>query len=433
MSNYVYKRGDIFYYRRRVPEYVQPYDTRTFVKISLSTRDRKEATRKAAIYNDYIEDYWRGLIKSDSRGNNNDAKYRATVKLAKAHGFAYKSVAEIVKSPIEDIVDRIGTASKAIDNSQVVSSVLGGTDKPQILLSECIEQYWSLSADRLTNKSDDQIRKWKNPRIATMNTFIEVIGDKPLSEVSRRDILQFRQWWMDRVKSEEVVASTVNKNIMYTRDLLQVVGMNYEVDTDFDILFSKVRLKETDQSRPPFEAEYVKNTLLSSGKLEGLNPEARLLIYAMADTGARESELIGLEAEDIIIYEDIPYIWIRPRKNKALKTPTSERKIPLVGASLYAFKQLSQGFNHYRNADTVSTTINKYLRENDLKPTQKHSLYSLRHTFKDRLRDAGAPEEVIDELMGHRKSGPKYGRGHMLETKYKWMQKIAFDVGDILR
>ncbi|MEW8332977.1 MAG: hypothetical protein AB2692_18730, partial [Candidatus Thiodiazotropha sp.] len=58
--------------------------------------------------------------------------------------------------------------------------------------------------------------------------------------------------------------------------------------------------------------------------------------------------------------------------------------------------------------------------------TPKHTLYSLRHTFKDRLRDAQAPEEIIDELMGHKKSGPKYGRGHILERKYEWMEKIAF-------
>ena len=232
---------------------------------------------------------------------------------------------------------------------------------------------------------------------------------------------------MERISNKEVVAATVNKTIRFTRDILVIVGMNYEIDTDFELLFAKIRLKETEQSRPPFEASYVQSTLLSPESLKGLNAEARLLIYAMADTGARESELIGLRQEDIFLDDDIPYIWIRPRNQKALKTLTSERKIPLVGASLYAFSQLPQGFSHYRNADTASTAINKYLRENDLKPTPKHSLYSLRHTFKDRLRDAQAPEEVIDELMGHKKSGPKYGRGHILETKYEWMQKIAFN------
>ena len=58
------------------------------------------------------------------------------------------------------------------------------------------------------------------------------------------------------------------------------------------------------------------------------------------------------------------------------------------------------------------------MREHNLKPTPNHSLYSLRHTFKDRLRDAQAPEEIIDELMGQKKSGPKY----------EWMKKIAFEI-----
>ncbi len=427
MSNYIFKRGEIYYYRRRVPEYVMPYETKTIVKISLGTRDEKEAMRKAAIYNDYIEDYWRSLIKADGSADP-DSRYRATVKLAKAHGFAYKSVAEIAKAPLEDVVQRVSAAHKSIEKPDIIESVLGGAESPQVLLSECIEKYWPICADRLTNKSDDQIRKWKNPRIAAMNTFAEVVGDRPLSEVTRRDILIYRQWWMERVKSGDVVASTVNKNIMYTRDVLGAVGVEYEVETDFELLFAKMRLKEVEQSRPPFEASYVQNTFLSSNSLDGLNAEARLLIFAMADTGARESELIGLRAEDIILENDIPYIWIRPQKNRALKTPTSERKIPLVGSSLLAFKELPNGFTHYRNADTASTTINKYFRENDLKPTPGHSLYSLRHTFKDRLRDAQAPEEIIDELMGHKKSGPKYGRGHILERKYEWLQKIAFKI-----
>ncbi len=427
MSNYVFKRGEIYYYRRRVPEYVMPYETKTVVKISLGTRDEKEAMRKAAIYNDYIEDYWRSLIKADGNADP-DSRYRATVKLAKAHGFAYKSVAEIAKSPLEDVVERVSAAHKSIEKPEIIASVLGGADKPQVLLSQCIEKYWPICSDRLTNKSVDQIRKWKNPRIAAINTFIDVVGDRPLSEITRRDILIYRQWWMERVKSGDVVASTVNKNIMYTRDVLGAVGMAYEIETDFELLFAKMRLKEVEQSRPPFEASYVQRVFLSSNSLDGLNHEARLLIFAMADTGARESELIGLHGEDIILENDIPYIWIRPRKNRALKTPTSERKIPLVGSSLFAFKELPDGFNHYRNADTASTTINKYLRENDLKPTPGHSLYSLRHTFKDRLRDAEAPEEIIDELMGHKKSGPKYGRGHILERKYEWMKKIAFKI-----
>ena len=403
MTDYIFKRGLNYYYRRRVPEDVSQYDDRVDIKISLRTKDPKEAARKAAIYNDYIEDYWRSLIKGSGKCDA-EAEYRTAIKLAKAHGFAYKNAIDVAKEPLEDIVERIQTATREIEHPETVSSVLGGTEQPKILLSECTDKFWPLCTDRLTNKSEDQIRKWRNPRIAMMKAFVSVIGNKALKDVTRTDILQYRQWWMERIEKGEVIASTVNKNMMLTRDVLQLVGMSYEIETDFELLFAKIRLKEVEQSRPPFEASYVQEVLLSSESLEGLNSEACLLIFAMADTGARESELIGLRKEDIFLHDPIPHIWIRAQKKRALKTLTSERKIPLVGASLFAFKQLPTGFTHYRNADTASTTINKYLRENNLKPTPSHSLYSLRHTFKDRLRDAETPEEIIDELMGHKKS-----------------------------
>lgn len=77
---------------------------------------------------------------------------------------------------------------------------------------------------------------------------------------------------------------------MYVKDMLQVVGIQYEVATDFDVLFSKIRLEEIEQSRPPFAASYVQDVLLSKHGLNGRNSEARLLVFAMADIGARESE-----------------------------------------------------------------------------------------------------------------------------------------------
>jgi integrase len=427
MASYITRRGTTYYYRRRVPEYLSSFEQKKFIKVSLGTKDEKEALRKAAIYNDYIENYWRGLIRDDGSADP-DIEYQKAIQLAKSHGFAYLNITDIAREPLEDIVKRLEAVTKKNKDPEIVASLLGGSEAPDIYLSACFEQYIHLCRDRTINKSEHQIRKWKTPRMASINHFITCLGDKLLKDVSRSNILEFRRWWLDRIESSDVTASTANKNMMQVKDILQVVSTNNEIDLDFDVLFAKVRFKVVEKSRPPFDVDYVQNVLLSSEVLKNLNDEARLLVFAMADTGARESELIGLTEDDIVLNEPIPYIWIRPRDNKALKTLTSERKIPLVGASLYAFQQLPNGFNHYRTADTASTTINKFLRENDLKPTPDHSLYSLRHTFKDRLRDAGAPEEIIDELMGHKKSGPKYGRGHMLDKKHDWLKKIAFTI-----
>ena len=285
MSNYVFLRGKHYYYRRRVPEFISDYDTRSVVKISLGTKDEKEAVRKAAIYNDYIEDYWRSLIKGAGKCDA-ESEYRTAVKLAKAHGFAYKNAVDVAKEPLEEIVNRLSVAGRGMESKDTVASILGGVQRPKFPLGDCLEQYWPLCADRLINKSDDQIRKWKNPRAAAMQSFVEVVGNKSLEEVERVDVLKFRTWWLGRIEKNEVVANTANKNLMFVKDILETVSISLEIDRDYDLIFSKTRLKEIGRSRPAFEASYVQDTLLNPMRLSGLNNEAKLLIYAMGRYGS---------------------------------------------------------------------------------------------------------------------------------------------------
>jgi len=426
MTDYLTKRNEIYYYMRRVPEHVAHIDTRKFVRATLKTKDRRDALRKAVIHNDFFEEYWRSLLINEAT-TDQTAEYLLAVKRAKLHSFAYRSIAEIAESPIERIAQRVNTAYEAIEEPETVQALLGGVEAPKLRLNECTSKYWDICTDRIGSKSAHQVRKWKNPRRAAFQQFMALLGEeKAIGSLSRSDALAFISFLRERIQKKEIASSTANKSLGYVRDILTEVGTEYEIDINFKQLFADLKFKEKVQSRLPFEARYVQETFISGDALTGLNHEARLLVMAMSDTGARESELIGLRPEDIFLNEEIPYIWIQSYEGNELKTPSSNRKIPLVGASLYAFRNLTRGFIHYQNADTASSTINKYLRENDLKPSARHTLYSLRHTFKDRLRDIGAPEEVIDELMGHKKSGPKYGRGHLIEKKYQWLNEIAF-------
>lgn len=425
-KNYI-RRGKWYHYMRRVPKHLARYDKRKYIRIALKTTDSREAVKQASIYDDFIERYWRGLIKKGS-SDSDLSEYRKAVALAQAHGFAYKDMSEITAGPLDELLMR----TEAVEGgSEAVSEALLGAIEPRgIKLSACTDLYWPLCSDRLIGRSELQVKKYKNPRNAAMRDFIKAVGDLSVARVDRTVILRFRAWLMERVAKGEITGHTANKHLGFVKDLLITVGRNEQISTDFKLLFVDARLVENVESRPPFEATYVQETFLIGAAFEGMNEQAQILIYMMMETGARELELIGLLPEDYFLDEEVPYIWIRKNKLRGLKTPTSERQIPLVGVSLKAAKRIAEtGLTRYQaSPDSASATIGKYLREHKLKPTPRHTIYSLRHTFKDRLRDAGAPEEVIDELMGHKKAGPKYGRGHMLETKYKWLQKIAFRV-----
>jgi integrase len=128
--------------------------------------------------------------------------------------------------------------------------------------------------------------------------------------------------------------------------------------------------------------------------------------------------------EHIRLDHDIPHIAIEP-VGRQLKNDQSQRVIPLTGVSLDAFRECPKGFPTYRFKDKLSDTVNKFLRENGLLETPDHVLYSLRHSFEDRMLAAGVDERIRRDIFGHQLDRERYGMGATLEHKRDILQDIA--------
>jgi len=99
--------------------------------------------------------------------------------------------------------------------------------------------------------------------------------------------------------------------------------------------------------------------------------------------GARPIEIVNLTKDDIFLDEDIPYIHINPSLGYSLKTEESKRRIPLVGLTLEAFKKCPEEFNNYHvKSDKLTSSINRWLSDNDLRSSSKHSLFHCAKAFK---------------------------------------------------
>ena len=123
----------------------------------------------------------------------------------------------------------------------------------------------------------------------------------------------------------------------------------------------------------------------------------------------------------------VPYISIRVRTDREVKTDTSERDIPLVGISLEAAKRAApRAFSRYydRN-ELVSANMMKNLRNRGLLETPNHKVYSLRHAFEKRMQEANIDYGLRCLLMGHKTTRPVYGDGGSLEYRRDEMLKIA--------
>ena len=138
------------------------------------------------------------------------------------------------------------------------------------------------------------------------------------------------------------------------------------------------------------------------------------------------SEAIALTRETIHLDADVPHISVLA-DGRELKTDESKRVIPLVGVALKAMREQPDGFPRYLDkADSLSALVNKAMDARGLRPEAGQSLYSLRHTFEDRLRAVDAPDKIIACLLGHKWSRPRYGVGPSLEHKRDWLDRIAF-------
>ncbi|TJZ75905.1 tyrosine-type recombinase/integrase [Paracoccus hibiscisoli] len=154
-----------------------------------------------------------------------------------------------------------------------------------------------------------------------------------------------------------------------------------------------------------------------------MDDERRWAIAMLSDTGARQAEVVGLRKDDVILTGDVPHILIRPNANRGLKNVQSERKVPLVGEALWAAQRamttagndLFPVFQPRRsdavfNPNSASAALNKWLKENRLAKVGQ-GLHSFRHTPVDRLRDAGVPKDVREQIGGWKSQGVSEGYG----------------------
>jgi integrase len=428
-GHYLTKRNGVWHYHRRVPADYAHLDKRGAVKLSTKIKvanDRAgtKASRIAARMNEIQEAYWRSL--AEAKATEARQVYADAVKLARSFGLDYQQPSVWAQQPIIDVLTRIETAitDRRIENPGLRKAILGGVPKPEIRLSSLFTEYEATQRTKNSKMSPDQLRKWTNAKKRAVEILIEQKGDKALHELTRDDALSYTDWWEDRIVSGEVNAGTANKNISHIGGMIRAVTKRLQLR--LDNVFAGTRIEGgRDGSRKPFELDFIRNTIMADGQLAELNDEARDVVYVVMETGARPSEIINLSKARIVLDAPTPYIRIKA-EGRLLKTEHSERDVPLVGIALEAMQRHPNGFPRYFDkGSNLSATLMKHFKKHDLLPSEKHSIYSFRHSFKDRLKAAEAPEELIDEMMGHSIDKPKYGDGYGLKLKLKYLQVIA--------
>ncbi len=448
-NNLLILRGDVWYYQRRVPKKFRHIESRSLVRHSLNTDSLKIARRRRDALCEADDLYWSALNQEAiEKGGVSEATHLVQSKLYEAaaaraigYGFTYKTTTELVNAAtVDEVMDRVEALSDKYDSNtnppiQISDALLGGIEPPKaggIPVSSCFRLYVDeIEFDAQRKKSPAQRRSWENSKRVAIDYFIHVVGDIPMTEITREHGLKFRNWWFNRIKvgdenGTRPTPNTANRRLGTMRTLYREY-FSHIGEEDRPNPFRNLSFKEDkNKKRPPFTVSWMREKILTPTALKGLNSEARVIFLTLVETGARPSEICNLKSENIHLGSNVPYIEIIEKANREVKATASNRKIPLVGISLEAIKSNPDGFPRYFDKDTLlSNTLMKYFRENGLLETNAHKIYSIRHSFEDRMLEAGLDYGLRCILMGHKNERPSYGDGGSMEYRRDELLKIV--------
>lgn len=260
----VIQRGSTFHLRRRVPTRYRRVEPRETVWISLHTDSLTVAESKADRAWAQMIEAWEARLAGDT--DDAEARFAAAQELARVRGFRYLDIGKVMALPATELVERIEAipAPNGQPNSVEAAALLGTVPEPSITVSKALDLYWGLARDKVLVKSADQIRRWRNPRKKAVRNFIEFVGDKGIDEITRDDMLEFRQHWMERIEAGEVTPNSANKDLTHLGTVLKTVNRMKRLGLALPL--GELSFAEGEaRTRPPFSDDWIRTKLLARG------------------------------------------------------------------------------------------------------------------------------------------------------------------------
>ncbi|MBB4398680.1 integrase [Bradyrhizobium sp. ERR14] len=408
------------------------------IRLSLKTDDLAKARAQRDILEEADNILWASMLTEGGKTEAAMAAYKVARARAEALGFAYRPALDIAQLPLEDLYRRFSAVADKRTPTAVATAIMGGVDRPKVLVSEAFKIYCDeIAAVEIVGKSEEQKKAWRKVKQYAVDAFTKVVGeDLAMDDITRDHAKKMHDHFKALIaptdkKADKKSASLGKRrlgdmSILYKRYYAHI-GVEGRPNPFEGLTFNQKFKKR----RLPFPIEWVRDVILKPGALAGLNEEARHIVLVSIETGARPIELRYLREDRIKLNDKVPHILVEPSfdpdEPHEVKTVSSVRRIPLVGVALEVMKRHKDGFPRYRDSgNTLSATVNSFLKENNLQPTGKETLYSFRHTFEDRLKEGRIDDELRKILMGHTIDREQYGSGGSLKLYHEELMKIVY-------
>ena len=374
-AHYLMCKGGVFYFTRHIPNDLQRHYERPRIVMCLKTRSKNAALKASHSLASKLDEFWLQM--------------------------------------------RLSSMEVPGSNLLVKNQTKESFTSSALKLSDALEMYFSLKGNNRTANFFTAARR-------NVGYVIEHLGDKPLDTYLSSDASAFRDWLISR----DLNLTSV-KRIFGTVRAVVTLGIS-ESGLNCINAFSKTFLPTQEkQKRATIDLNDIRRVQQICFQM---GDERRLLVALISDTGMRLSEALGLCWDDVHLDHAYPHLSLKEHPWRPLKTASSKRLLPLVGCAHEAVKLLHKQsstpflFKSYTNAkrcngNSCSAALNKWLKNY----VPDAVIHSFRHSFRDRLRNAGVQSEVIDQLGGWAKQsvGQSYGECYDLSGLSKAIKQLG--------
>ena len=462
------KGSNVWQFEIRIPESLaQFHDGKRSHRVSLGTRDYREATAKAAL----LSAHWQTLF-AEQRRQIEEAEPVQAVTPAMARDFAQQMLHDTLTS--EDIranhkerhlhmrvhaglgvvgmqgaAQRLGvTMDEHTPGAREAALVYLSQLKATLLSLNYVEQppAPTLTKPQKPRKLRDVFDKWKLAeggslkrksvlsRESALKLYEKQSGNPNICTVTREDANAFKAWIVDRSISK--ASKTAKDRLIYVRALFTYAHEDLQwLESNPFLLISHVSKTEapsenwTDEqvvkffSLPLFQSYELRPTQGRSGA------DAAYWIPLLGlFTGARLGEIVQLTKNDLVKTGGKWFIDFDETEGKGLKTPASTRRVPLhsellrLGLTDYASDMPDKGRKSlwpelHLNAERPSHGFSVWFAEEPRKWVPGTPMFKwLRNTVETVLVEAEVQGPIRARLLGHAVRGHEGDRTYAHPT-----------------
>ena len=383
MAAYLMQKRGFYYFTRKVPLDLIDLHTSGRIQIALRTKSRKEADMLATFLNAELEKKWTQLRAEEST----------------------RQLARFFKR----------------EQAEQVTVELSSTESTETSFKKAAAEY-------LRDRAIGRDQRFTVSTNRTVSRFVEVTDNVPLERTCREHALRFREDMINRGFSP----ATMKRHFAILAAIYAFIE-----DTGAALPknpFRRIALPQEPNLRRPRRPLTGTELQVLEERFLSRDDELSRITMLLLHTGMRLSEGLGVLAGDCSAVGQNFIIRLAPNELRRLKTASSRRTVPVVGASAQALKnQLTLHptgplFPKYATKPdmqrvTVSQLLNKRFK---VALGSGATVHGLRHSFRDRLRAAEVPSEAIDFLGGwaRRGVGASYGDGYSAEQLIAYVSRV---------